>query len=136
MKKLFIVFGDISVIFLIASNATAVPQIHSEPIMKNISDNKQQVTLLEERLEFYIEKLDDITFNIQPKGIFDFILAIIEAIINILIDLINSLTEFIQDVMRLLSTLVNAVKHLIDVIIQFIEWLQGLFTSGRTVAIQ
>ncbi len=136
MKKFFIIFGAISVIFLMVSNATAVPQIHSEPIMKNINNYEQQVTLLEEKLEFYIEKLSYINPNIQPTGIFDFIIAIIEAIINILIDFINSLTEFIQDVMRLLSALVNAVKHLIDVIIQFIEWLQGLFTSGSTAAIQ
>jgi hypothetical protein len=127
MKKLFILFGPISLIFLMVSNASAVPQIHSEPIMKNINNYEQQVTLLEEKLEFYIEKLGDINLNIQPTGLFDFIIAIIQAIINILIDIINSIAEFIQDVMGLLSALVNAVKHLIDVIIQFIEWLQGLF---------
>ena len=135
MKKLFIVFGAISVIFLMISNATAVPQIHSEPIMKNINNYEQQVILLEEKLEFYIEKLDDINPNIQPTGLFDFIIAIIQAIINILIDIINSIAEFIQDVMVLLSALVNAVKHLIDVIIQFIEWLQGLFELENPDAI-
>jgi len=135
MKKLFIVFGAISVIFLMISNVTAVPQIHSEPIMKNINNYEQQVILLEEKLEFYIEKLDDINPNIQPTGLFDFIIAIIQAIINILIDIINSIAEFIQDVMVLLSALVNAVKHLIDVIIQFIEWLQGLFELENPDAI-
>jgi hypothetical protein len=117
------------------SNATAVPQIHSEPIMKNVNDNKQQVTLLEERLEFYIEKLSYITLNIQPTC-FGFILDILRAVINILIDMITLLTEFIKDVMQLLSALFNAVNGLIKVIIQFIEWLQGLFNLGSTAFIQ
>ena len=129
MKKLFIIFGAISVIFLMVSNATAVPQIKSEPIMKNVNDNKQQYTLLEEKLEVYIEKLSYITLNIQPKC-FSFILDILRAVINILIDMITLLTEFIKDVMQLLSSLVSAVNGLINVIIQFIEWLQNLFTPG------
>jgi len=126
MKKLFIIFGAISAIFLMVSNATAVPQIHSEPIMKNISDNNQQVTLLKEKLEVYIEKLNYITPNIQPTGIFRLIFDIILAIINLIIDFINLLTEFIQDILQLSSALIIALVALINMIIQFLEWLQGL----------
>ena len=101
MKKLFIIFGVISVIFLMVSNVTAVPQINSKPIMKNINNYEQQVTLLKEKLEVYIEKLNYITFNVQPTGIFSLIFAIILAIINLIIDYINSLTEFIKDILQL-----------------------------------
>ena len=58
MRKLLIVLGVISVIFLMVSNATAVQQKNSEPIMKDIDNNKKQVTLLKEKLEFIIEYLD------------------------------------------------------------------------------
>jgi phage-related protein len=114
------------------SNSTAVPQINSEPIIKNISDNKQQVALIEEKLEFYIEKLSVINPNIQPKGIFDILLAIITAIINFLISVIDSFINFIQVIWQLLSTLVTKIKNLINLIIEFIEWLIGLFNPRST----
>jgi phage-related minor tail protein len=136
MRKLLIAIGAIFLIFLMLSNATAVPQIHSEPVMKNVSENIQQVTLLEEKLEFYIEKLSFNAPNVLPEGIFDFILAFIRAIINKIIDLINSLTEFIQDLMQLVSALIDAVKALINVIIQFIELITGPFTPESTTFIQ
>ena len=136
MKKFIVVIGAISIIFLMVSNATAVPQLHSEPVIKNLSDNIQQLSLLDEKLKFYIEKLSYIDPNILPEGIFDFILAIIRAIINKIIDFINSLTEFIQDVMQLVSALIDAVKALINVIIEFIELITGLFNSKSTVFIQ
>lgn len=101
--------------------------------MKNIIDNKQQIISLEDKLEFKIEKIRYIAPDILPEGIFDFILAIIRAIINKIIDFINSLTEFIQDVMQLISALINAVKALINVIIQFIELITGIFTSEKPI---
>ncbi len=136
MKKFLIVIGAILLIFLMVSNATAVPQIHSEPIMKNISNVTQQVTLIEEKSEFYIEKLSCFSPNILPEGIFDFILALIRAIINKLIDLINSLTEFFQDLMQLASALIDAVKALINVIVQFIDLIIGFFTSENPAIFQ
>ena len=91
MKKLLIIFGAIFVIFLLISNATAVPQINSEPIMKKVSDTKKQIKLLGEKLEVYNGKIGNI--NIYPTGIFDFLIAIL----NFLIDLINSIIDFILE---------------------------------------
>ncbi|MCJ7570653.1 MAG: hypothetical protein MUO82_02085 [Candidatus Thermoplasmatota archaeon] len=136
MKKFLIVLGAISIIFLMVSNATAVPQKNSEPIMKNITNNKQQVTLLEEKLEFYIEKLSDITPNIQPKGIIGIITDIIEAIIDFLIDLIDSLINFIDAIQSLFSALIYKVKELINRIIEFIEWLGSIFNPESTTTLQ
>lgn len=132
MNRFLIVIGAISVIFLMVSNTTAVTKVNGEPVMKNISNVKQQVTLLEEKSKCYIEKLSFLDSNILPKNIFDFILAILRAIINKTIVFINSLTVFIQDVMQLVSALIGAVKNLINVILQFIDLIIGPFTSGST----
>jgi hypothetical protein len=116
------------------SNATAVPQTQSEPIMKIVSDNKQQVTMLEEIFEVYIGELDGKPINVQPKGIFDTILAII----RFLIDLVNKIIEFILKLIQigeLILALINAINALINVITQFIEWLRGLFNPKSIAAI-
>jgi phage-related protein len=118
------------------SNATAVPQSNSKPIMKNISNRKQQISLLEERLEENIEKLNDIISNVQPKGLIDIILAIITAIIDLLTDIIYKLIDFIDQIQYLLSSLINAIQALIDKITEFIEWLQDLFNPESNTVIQ
>jgi len=136
MKKFLIAGGAIFIIFLLVSNATAVQQINSEPIIKNVIDKKQQITLLEEKLEVYIEKLDLIISNVKPKGLIDIILAIIKAIIDFLINIINKLIDFIDEIKHLLSGLIDAIKALINKIIDFIEWLQDLFNPESNPVIQ
>ena len=135
MKKYLIVIGAIFIVFLMVSNATAVQQINSEPI-KNVIDKKQQIILLEEKLEFYIEKLDLIISDVQPKGLIDIILAIIQAIVDFLTNIINKLIGFIDQLQSLLSILYNAIKALIDKIIEFVEWLQDIFNPESNIAIQ
>ena len=135
MKKYLIVIGAIFIVFLMVSNATAVQQINSEPI-KNVIDKKQQITLLEEKLEFYIEKLDLITSDAEPKGLIDIILAIIQAIVDFLTNIINKLIGFIDQLQSLLSILYNAIKALIDKIIEFVEWLQDIFNPESNTVIQ
>lgn len=135
MKKLLIIFGAIFVIFLLVSNATAIPQINSEPIMKKVSDTKKQIKQLEEKLKVYTGKIDNINFNIYPTGIFDFLIAIL----NFLIDLINSIIDFILEFMELgalILALINTLKSLINVINQFIDWIQDLFDTGVTPTFQ
>ena len=135
MKKYLIVIGVIFIVFLMVSNATAVQQINSEPI-KNVIDKKQQITLLEEELEFYIEKLDFFTSDVQPKGLIDIILAIIQAIVDFLTNIIYKIIDFINQLQNLLSVLINAIKALINKIIEFIEWLQDLFNPESNTTIQ
>ena len=135
MKKILIVLGAIFVIFLMVSNATAVQQIKSEPIIKNVSNYKQQVALLKEKLDFYIKQVGYITCNIQPKGIIDSLIQIL----LFLIQLITKLIEIILGIMQLgaiILKLINALKNLITVITQFIEWLQDLFNPGSIATIQ
>ncbi|PNX49106.1 MAG: hypothetical protein BV457_02395 [Thermoplasmata archaeon M9B1D] len=135
MKKYLIVIGAIFIVFLMVSNATAVQQINSEPI-KNVIDKKQQITLLEEKLEFYIEKLDLFTSDVQPKGLIDIILAIIQAIVDFLTNIIYKIIDFINQLQNLLSVLINAIKALINKIIEFIEWLQDLFNPESNTVIK
>lgn len=135
MKKLLIIFGAIFVIFLLISNATAVPQINSEPIMKKVSDTKKQIKLLGEKLEVYNGKIGNININIYPTGIFDFLIAIL----NFLIDLINSIIDFILEFMELgalILAFINALRSLINVINQFIDWIQDFFDAGITPTFQ
>lgn len=127
MKKFLIIVGAVFIVFLMVSNATAVQQINSEPIVKNVIEIEQQITLLEEKLEFYIEKLDLIKSNVQPQGLIDIILAIIQAIVDFIKSLIYKLIDFIDQIKGLLTELINAIKALINKIIEFIEWLQDLF---------
>ena len=103
--------------------------------MNNIKDSEQKISLLEETLELNIEKVNDLIYNVQSKGLFENLLALIQ----FLIDLIGKIINFIKKVMligQLIITLVNLVKALIDVINQFIEWLQGLINPEANLVIQ
>jgi len=117
------------------SNATAVPQSYGKTIVNNINNTNQRILLLEETLELNIEKVNDVLYNVQSKGLFENLLALIQ----FLIDLIGKIINFIKAVMQigqLIITLINLVKALINVINQFIEWLQGLINPEVNLVIQ
>ncbi|PNX48801.1 MAG: hypothetical protein BV457_02965 [Thermoplasmata archaeon M9B1D] len=135
MKKSIIIFGAIFIILLMVSNATAVPQSYGKTIVNNINNTNQRILLLEETLELNIEKVNDVLYNVQSKGLFENLLALIQ----FLIDLIGKIINFIKAVMQigqLIITLINLVKALINVINQFIEWLQGLINPEVNLVIQ
>jgi hypothetical protein len=119
----------------LVSNAVAVPQIKSEPIMINIRNNEKQISFIKEILKLYINKLGNITFNAEPNGLIDTIINILK----FLIGLINNLIEFIYKFMQigaLILALISALKTLIDVIGDLIEWFQNLFNPENTIAIK
>lgn len=135
MKKSIIIFGAIFIIFLMMSNATAVPQSYGKSIVNNINSTNQRILLLEETLELNIEKVNDVIYKVQSKGLFENLLALIQ----FLIDLIGKIINFIKKVMQigqLIITLINLVKALANVINQFIEWLQGLINPELNLVIQ
>jgi len=134
MKNSLIVFVAISIIFLLVSNATAVPQLKSEPIIKNISNYKQQVILLKERLKVYIDKVGDINFNIEPKGLIDTIIDILKFLIDLIYNLIAFIYKFMQ-IGALIAALITALTTLINVIMDFIEWFKELFNPVNNTAI-
>ena len=136
MKKFLIVVAVIFIIFLMVSNATAVPQTYGKTIMKNISNTKQQISLLEERLALNNEKLNNIITSVQPNGLFENLINLIKFLINIISSIINFILT-IMEIGQLLINLINLVKTFIDVLTQFIEWLQDLFNpESNTVVVQ
>ncbi len=135
MKKSLIVLGAIAVVLLMVSTATAVPQVHSTPLMKTVSEIEQKRAFLEGEFGVCTEKLEDISFNVQLGGIIDTIIAIILFLINLL----NSIIQFILDIMQignLILALIDAIMTLIDLIIQFIEWVLGLFNPENFTIVQ
>ena len=126
MKINYVIMGAIAIVLLMVSTVTAVPQVHSTPLMKTLSEIEQKRVNLEVEFGACTEKLEDISLNVQPRGIIDTIIAII----LFLIQLLNSIIQFILDIMQignLILTLIDAIMTLIDLIIQFIEWVLGLF---------
>jgi hypothetical protein len=113
MKKNLIVLGAIAVILLMVSTATAVPQVHSTPLMKTVSEIEQKRAFLEGKFGVCTE-------------IF-------------LINLLNSIIQFILDIMQignLILALIDAIMTLIDLITQFIEWVLGLFNPENFAIVQ
>jgi len=133
MKKSLIIFGAIAVVLLMVSTATAVPQVNSTPLMKVVSKIEQKRPDLERNVLVCIEKLEDISFNVQPGGILDTIIAMI----LFLIQLLNLIIQFVLNIMQignLILALIDTIMNLIDVIVQFIEWISGLFNpEGFTI---
>ncbi len=122
MKKSIIVLGAIAIVSLMISTATAVPQVHSEPVMKIVNDVEQNKTFFEEKIEGFSE---EIALDVEPEGIIDTIIAIIQFII----ELIMGIIQFIADLMQLgnlILALIAAMEALISIITQFIEWIMGI----------
>ena len=135
MKKSLIVLGAIAVVLLMVSTATAVPQVHSTPLMKTVSEIEQKRAFLEGEFGVCTEKLEDVSFNVQLEGIIDTIIAII----LFLIQLLNSIIQFILNIMQignLILALIDAIMTLIDLITQFIEWILELFNPEDFTIIQ
>ena len=135
MKKSLIVLGAIAVVLLMASTVTAVPQVHSIPLMKTVSEIEQKRAILEGEFGVCTEKLEDISLNVQPGGIIDSIIAII----LFLIQLLNSIIQFILEIMQignLILALINAIMTLIDVLTQLIEWIQGILNPEDFTIVQ
>jgi len=135
MKKSLIVLGAIAVVLLMASTATAVPQVHSTPLMKAVSEIEQKRVVLEGEFGVCTEKLEDISFNVQPEGIIDIIIALIQ----FLIDLIAGMIQFITNLMQignLILALIAAIEALISIITQFIEWILDLFNPEDFTIVQ
>ena len=135
MKKSLIVLGAIAVVLLMVSTATAVPQVHSTPMMEIVNEVEQKRAILEGEFGVCTEKLEDISFNVQPRGIIDTIIAIILFLIQIL----NSIIQFIMNIMQIgniILALIDAIMALIDVITQFIEWIQGILNPEDSIIVQ
>ena len=125
MKKSLIVLGAIAVVLLMVSTVTAVPQVHSTPMMEIVNEVEQKKTLINGKIGAFSDKIVDKLVNVELGGIIEIIIAIL----LFLIQLLNSIIQFILTIMQignLILALIDAITTLIDLITQFIEWIQAI----------
>jgi hypothetical protein len=126
MKKIFILFGVFLAIFSLVSTTTAVPIKNSENVMFYLNDLDQKKSVLRENIEDNSLIISNNIPNVISKGI---LLDILYAIINLIYLIINLLLNIMQ-FGNLILNLIEAINTLIEVVLQFIEWLQGLFNPS------
>ena len=96
MKTSLVVLGAIAVVLLMVSTVTAVPQVHSTPMMEIVNEVEQKKTLINGKLGAFSDKIADKLVNVEPTGI-----------ITWLINLIVSLIEFIRNIINFISSIIQ-----------------------------
>ena len=125
MNKKIIVLTSVAIALLMASTVTAVPQVHSTPVMKVVNEVEQKKTLFEWETEIFSGKIAGKSANVETGGIIDTIIALIQFLIDLILGIIQFITNLMQ-IGDLILALINAINALIDIITQFIEWIQGI----------
>ncbi len=125
MKKSLIVLGAIAVILLMVSTVTAVPQVHSTPMMEIVNEVEQKKTLINGKIGAFSDKIVDKLVNVEPVGIIKWLINLIISLIEFIKNIINLISTMIQ-LAELIISLINLITTLYEVIMQFIEWIQGI----------
>jgi len=116
MKKSIVMFGAAAIVLLMVSSATAVPQVQSEPVMKIINDMEQKKTMLEEKLASLTERLLGAPDDPQPTFIIRILLwliKLIDAFFQTLIDIILTIGDFIAKVIKWLEDSLNQIYKIV-----------------------
>jgi len=123
MKRFFIGMGALCIVLLLVSSATAVPQAHSEPLMKNIEKIEAAESLIE---------MDGNIFDfIKTNGLIDLLIQLIKLIIQLIMEIIEIINSIIA-VINLINYVIEALQILFDLIGQLIEIIQDLFNPSAT----
>ena len=69
-KKNIVVFGAVTIALLLVSSATAVPQVHSTPVMKTIKKVEQTKTMIDTSIYDLISQVQNLLKNKKIKAIF------------------------------------------------------------------
>ena len=133
MKKSIIVLAAIAVALLMASTVTAVPQVHSTPVMKVVNEVEQKKTLFEWEIEIFSGKIAGKSVNVETGGIIDTIIALIQFLIDLILGIIQFITNLMQ-LGNLILALIDAITALISIITQFIEWIMGILNPEGFVS--
>jgi len=126
MKKSLILLGAIAVVLLMLSTVTAVPQVHSTPVMNIVNEVEQKKTLINGKTGAFSDKMVDKLVNIQPGGIITWLINLITSMINFIKNIINFISSIIQ-LAELIISLIDLITALYEMIMQFIEWIRGIF---------
>ena len=121
MKRFFIGLGALCIVLLLVSSATAVPQAHSEPLMKNI----EKIEAAESLIDFDGNLFDFIKTN----GLFDLLIQLITLIIQVIMEIIEIINSILA-VISLINTVIEALQILFDLIGQLIEVIQDLLNPS------
>lgn len=123
MNRLLIGVGVFGIVFLMVSSATAVPQTQSKPLMSHI----EKIEAVQASADVDIELLEDL----GTKGLFDFLIALINLLIQFVYDLIQ-IVQKITSLVSLIQSLIEAVLLLFSYISQLIELILSIFNPQQT----
>jgi hypothetical protein len=126
MKKRIITGGVFTIILLLLSATTAVPQMHSTSIMNVLNKFENNDILIENNVEKLFKKFEIGSVDISLRGniskLIDFLIRFLDFIIKI--------SVFIAKILNLVYWVYNIVSQLnyiISTIIEIIEFIQNLF---------
>ena len=126
MKRSIINGVVITIILLLLSATTAVPQMHSTSIMNVINNFENNSILIENNVDKFFKKFDIVSIDISLRGniskLIDFLIRFLDFIIKI--------SVFIAKILNLVYWIYNIVSQLnyiISTIIEIIEFIQNLF---------
>jgi len=117
MKKILAIFGALFITLLLISSATACPQANSKTTM-DIIDKLDQGKTIFKLLKGNI---------VGIKGILDWIIQLLKALLNFINQLIQEVIDLFQ-IVEILEEISSAINQLIDLIVQFINRIIDLFT--------
>ena len=121
MKRSNIVFCSISIILLMISTVTAIPQAQSNTILNIIEENEQNRNLLEIDYNKYIKNdsfNNFIKFNISK--FIDLLVRLIDFILRI-----SGLIASIISTISLIYSIISQLNYYISIIIQILEWIDS-----------
>jgi hypothetical protein len=125
--KRFLLFKVVFSLFLVTSIPILFPPVSSQSVEPYLSTIRKE----EEKLDSLclLQESDFLKKGILFEGIFDWIIMILQLILNIIQKLIIFITNAIQ-IVFLLERVMNAIQVLIDVIYQLIQAISDLFNPG------
>ena len=86
-----------SVIFLMVSNATAVPQTQNDAINSAIDIKERQQKLIQAKTEL-LEKIDSLLEETQSGGIFSWLIELLNKIRELINGIIDGLIEIVEHI--------------------------------------
>ena len=125
MKKNYVIIGAIAVVLLMVSTVTAVPQVHSKPIMEIVNEVEQKKTIINGKIGVFSNKLGNKMKNIEPAGIITWLINLITSMLELIRKIINFISSIMQ-LAELIITLIDLITTFYETIMQFIEWIQGI----------
>ena len=120
MKHRCVLLGVFFTLFLVVSTVTAVPYNYSQPAMNKIEQIEEKKSL-KNIVQLDTEK------TVLSKGIIDWIIQILLAILHLIQELIAFVFDLLQ-IINLIEMIISAIMQLITAIFAFIEAIMDLIS--------